>query len=239
MTEHIRDKILRLLAKAEATPFEPEALAFAAKAQELITQYAIDVASLDAEEARRVGHSELLIEDPYASARFALLSAVALPSRCQAVWSRYDGLAHLFGTDHDRSHVELLYTSLLLQATNAMTARGSVVDANGRNRTRSYRQAFLVGYAGEVGRRLHTASEAVVADAAPGVHPVLATSEREVDEELRRRFPHLRTHRPSVSSGAGLREGLDAGRRADLGTPRFRPDGHRGSLRPRGNDRHR
>lgn len=230
MTDQMLDKIQRLLAKAHATTYEAEAMAFTAKAQELMTQYAIDAAMLGAEDVSRVGHSELSIEDPYASARFTMLSAVANANRCQAVWSRHDSVASLFGTDHDRSHVELLYTSLLLQATNTMTARGSVVDARGRNRTRSFRQAFLVGYANEIGRRLAEANASVIERAEPGVHPVLASVEDEVDDELRKRFPHLRMHRPSVSSGAGLTAGLDAGRTADIGRPTVSRRSHRRSL---------
>lgn len=228
---HIRDKILRLLAKAQATPYEAEALAFAAKAQELMTQYAVDVA-LDETggSGRPVSASELLIEDPYASARFSLLSAVASANRCQAIWNKQTGISHVVGADHDRAHVELLYTSLLLQATNAMTSHGSVVDATGRSRTRSFRQAFLVGYAGEVGRRLAAANQAVLDEAEPGVHPVLASSEQQVADEVRRRFPRLRSHRPSISSGAGLSAGHDAGRRADLGSPSVDDSGGRRPL---------
>ncbi|MDG2114039.1 MAG: hypothetical protein P8N02_15665 [Actinomycetota bacterium] len=192
-----------------------------------MTQYAIDVAMLDEADASRVGSGDIHIGDPYSSARYSLLAAVAHASRCEAVWSRHTGIATLFGTDHDRANVELLYTSLLLQATNTMTTRGSVVDAGGRNRTRSFRQSFLVGYAGEVGRRLSAANQKVVDDAEPGVHPVLASMMDEVDQAMREAFPRLRSHRPSVSSGAGLSAGLDAGRRADIGTPRFGNQGPR------------
>ena len=222
MSDHIRDKILRLLAKAQATDYEAEALAFAAKAQELMTQYAIDVALSDERHrSSSIGSTEIPVEDPYASARFSLMSAVAVPNRCRAIWDKRSGVAHLIGTDHDRAHVSMLYTSLLLQATSAMTAHGTVIDASGRNRTRSYRQAFLIGYAGEVRGRLEEATAAVIGEAVPGVLPVLASSEADVEEEMRRRFPRLRTHRPSVSSGTGLTDGATAGQRADLGTASF------------------
>ena len=220
MTDHIRDKIHRLLAKAEATPYEAEAMAFAAKAQALMTRYAIDVAQLDPEEARRVGTTELAIGDPYASARFSLLGAICAANRCQSVWSRRDGTCSIFGTDHDRAHVELLFTSLLLQATTAMAAHGSQHDAAGRNRTRAFRQSFLVGYAAEIARRLAEADEEVTVEATPGVQVVLASAHDEIEAEIRRRFPHVRAHRPSVSSGRGLGAGRDAGASADLGHSR-------------------
>ncbi len=222
MTSDILDKIRRLTAKAEATPYEAEAMAFAAKAQALMTQHAIDAAMLDAGDAVRVATTEIEIGDPYASARFSLLGAVAASNRCRAVWNKHDGLATIIGTDTDRAHVELLYTSLLLQATMVMAKEGSKVDAFGRNRTRSFRQAFLIGFAHEVGRRLHDADREVLQQAAPGVHPVLASMDREVDDEMRRRFPHLHNHRPSISSGAGLSAGAAAGRSADIGSPTVR-----------------
>ena len=227
MTNDILEKIRRLSAKAQATPYEAEAMAFAAKAQALMTQYAIDAAMLGEEDISRVGRGDIDIGDPYASARFSLLSAVARSNRCRAIWSAEGRIASVFGTDHDRSNVDLLYTSLLVQATAVMTAEGSVVDALGRNRTRSFRQAFLVGYAAEVSRRLEAADQEVVDAAEPGVHPVLASMAHEVDGAVREEFPFLRSHRPSVSSGAGLSAGRDAGRRADVGTPRMPPSQRR------------
>ncbi len=223
MTSDILDKIRRLTAKAEATPYEAEAMAFAAKAQALMTQHAIDAAMLDVGDAARVATTEIELGDPYASARFSLLGAIARANRCRAVWDKRAGLVTLVGTDVDRANIELLYTSLLLQATTVMTAEGSKVDAFGRNRTRSFRQAFLIGYADEVGRRLHKADREIVEQQSdPGVHPVLASVDAEVDTEMRRLFPYLGAHRPSISSGAGLDAGLAAGRTADIGAPTVR-----------------
>lgn len=54
----------------------------------------------------------------------------------------------------DLDAVELLFTSLLVQATTAMLAAGSRQDAHGRSRTRSFRQSFLAAYAQRIGERL-------------------------------------------------------------------------------------
>ena len=229
MTSDVRDRILRLLAKAQASPYEAEAIAFAAKAQELMTRYAVDVAADAAGTTQStIDSSELVIDDPYASARFSLLSAVAHASRCQAIWDRRGGIAHLVGGDRDRAHVELVYTSLLLQATSAMNEHGSVVDDIGRNRTRSFRQAFLVGYAREVSARLTAATESVLDQADASVLPVLATDADRVDAEVRRRFPSIRSHRPSVSSAGGWAAGHAAGKHADLGGPTVPRSTHKG-----------
>lgn len=194
-----------------------------------MTRYAIDVDA--ASGATRVGHSVLTMEAPYASPKFTLLSQIALANRCQAIWNRHEGHCHLFGIERDRGHVELLYVSLLLQATSAMTARGSVVDEWGRNRTRAFRQSFLVGYAAEVGARLAEATERVVQQSGPGTALVLAARDEEVDAQVASMFPKLRNHRPSVSSGEGIAAGQQAATSADLGAPRAGA-AHRGGSLP-------
>ena len=118
----ILHRVTALLAKAESTTYPDEAEALTGKAQELMTRHAIDVAAVEAERGggartsgRRVG-----IDDPYARARVTLLSEVARANRCRAVWSRGLGFATVFGDEGDLDAVEVLYTSLLVQATRAM-----------------------------------------------------------------------------------------------------------------------
>ena len=83
------DDVRALLAKAEASTFAEEAEAFSSKAQELMARYAIERAMLEG----LVGDgdpvtTEIRIPDPYASAKFALLSAVSQPNRCRALYDR-------------------------------------------------------------------------------------------------------------------------------------------------------
>ncbi len=217
MPTDVLDTVRRLLAKAAATPYEAEAMAFAAKAQALMTRHAIDDALLDAGPQDDIGVTQLAMADPYASARFSLLSAVAAANRCRAVYEPGLRAATLVGRELDRQHTELTFTSLLLQATGAMVRHGSVTDRRGVNRTRAFRHSFLVGYASEVGRRLDETNNDVVQAAEPGVLPVLSSLEDRVDLVTDDHFPHLRRRRPSVSSGRGLDAGIDAGRRADIG----------------------
>src|SRR5438552_3000516 len=66
----------------------------------------------------------------------------------------------------DLDAVELLFTSLLVQANAAMIRAGGKKDEYGRSRTRSFRQSFLVPYAIRIGERLaeatgHAEQEAV------------------------------------------------------------------------------
>ncbi|HEX6417640.1 MAG TPA: DUF2786 domain-containing protein [Acidimicrobiales bacterium] len=213
-------KVTSLLAKAESTSFPDEAEALTAKAQELMTRHAISRAQLDARRgggapaaARRIG-----IDDPYAGARYLLLSAVADANRCRAVWTRQWGFSTVFGDEGDLDTVELLYTSLLVQATRAMVAEPRPRSSSPAD-TRSFRQSFLVAFAQRVGERLARATEAVTADEArrsTALVPLLDARRQAADEALRRAFPEVRTSRLSARNAHGWHAGTRAADRAQL-----------------------
>src|ERR687897_569008 len=175
----ILHRVAALPAKAESTTFPDEAEALTAKAQELVTRHAIDMATVDAERGRgpEVAGRRIGIDDPYARARVTLLSEVAMANRCRAVWSQAFGFATVFGDEGDLDAVEMLFTSLLVQATRAMVVerppdrrpdrrgRPGVGSAGSGSATRSFRQSFLVAYAHCIGDRLRHASEAAAAEA--------------------------------------------------------------------------
>ena len=145
--------------------------------------------------ARRIG-----VDHPYENEKAALLDAVAGANRCYAVWSPELGFATVFGFDSDIDAVDLLHTSLLVQANRAMSAAepsgGQAGGKAGRARLKTFRQSFLVGFAVRIGERLAQASEAAVTDAArpaPGAAtdllPVLAARDTQVRETMHRIFP--------------------------------------------------
>jgi hypothetical protein len=213
-------RIRALLAKAEATTFEDEADAFTAKAQELLTRYAIDEALLQT--PGTVGEPSLrriLLDDPYASAKAQLVATVAHANGCRAVYSSDVAWVTVFGYDRDLDAVELLVASLLTQATRAMVRFGSQVDAAGRPRTRSFRRAFLLGFAARIGVRLRGAAQRTrdaTGDGSAGLLPVLARREERVEAAQRAVFPELRTIRTTASNAAGWRAGEAAAELASL-----------------------
>jgi hypothetical protein len=225
----ILHRVTGLLAKAESTTYPDEAEALTAKAQELMTRHAIDVAALDSERARGAAASgrRIGIDDPYARARVTLLSEVARANRCRAVWSRGLGFATVFGHEGDLDAVELLYTSLLVQATRAMVAArppgsGSRGLAPSGSATRSFRQSFLVAYAQRIGDRLREVAEATAAehaaDRADSLLPVLARRADAAEAAAAAAFPNLRTFSTSGRDAEGWTAGRQAADRADLGT---------------------
>ena len=218
------ERVRALLAKAESTSFPEEAEALSAKAQDLMARHAIDRALLDTTTGRvKVLQRSFTIERPYVGPKQALLGAVAAANRCQAVGvgPTSAAQAEVFGSEDDLEATELLFTSLLVQATTAMLAEGSRVTAFGESRTRSFRHAFLMAYAVQIGSRLRETVDAAVEASGHGTDlvPVFDRHRDEVDRAMRDAFPHLRSRSTRVSNGEGVRAGRAAAARADLGQP--------------------
>ncbi|GAB2956201.1 DUF2786 domain-containing protein [Streptomyces pseudoechinosporeus] len=209
-------RIRALLAKAEATGFPEEAEALTGKAQELMARHSIDEALLaahapaaDAPGACRIG-----IDPPYETAKATLLDAVAAANRCRAVWNEPLGFSTVVGFEPDLEAVELLHTSLLVQATAAMTKAEAAARASGRRRTKTFRQSFLAAYAHRIATRLTSATETQVT---PDLLPVLATREAAVSDRTDRMFPETTMTRVrGVNDAAGWTQGAEAADRAQV-----------------------
>jgi hypothetical protein len=220
-------RIRALLAKAESTDFPDEAESLTAKAQELMTRHAIDVALLEAGPSPTAGSavetSRVHVQDPYVRAKMQLLAAVAEANDVRVVWYANLGIANLVGARADVAAVELLFTSLLLQVAHALSA------AEGPPRrasaSRSFRRAFLLGYAHRIGERLQTARRSATAEAAAehdvDLLPVLRSRQAAVEQRVAELFPRVRATRSrgSVDAG-GWFAGRAAAERADVGDRR-------------------
>ncbi|MCC3779970.1 DUF2786 domain-containing protein [Streptomyces sp. UNOB3_S3] len=225
-------RVRALLAKAESTLFPEEAEALSAKAQELMARHSIDEALLAAGAAAAgdgPGACRIGVEGPYESAKALLLDAVAAANHCQAVWSSEYGFSTVVGFDADLELVELLYTSLLVQATTAMgraaddlprslKGTGGTPTARGRSRrTRDFRESFLIAYAGRIGDRLSSAVRDVAAEETrPEVLPVLAARDVAVGETAGRLFPETTSHRLKGRDAEGWARGTEAADAARL-----------------------
>jgi hypothetical protein len=221
--DRMLSRIRALLAKAEATGFPEEAEALSAKAQELMARHSIGEALLAAREhdANTPGACRIGVDPPYETAKAVLLDAVAGANRCQAVWKEPLGFSTVVGFEPDLEAVELLYTSLLVQATTAMTKAEAAQRAGGRRRTKTFRQSFLAAYAHRMGDRLAAVAEEQTAvegeGARAGLLPVLAARDVAVREQVTRLFPETVTTRVrGVSDAAGWQEGVAAADRAQV-----------------------
>jgi hypothetical protein len=218
-------KVRALLAKAESTSFDAEAEALTAKAQQLMARHAIDDAiarTAGGPRGEKPAARRFAVDDPYASAKSRLLSAVAATNGGRSVW--YEGFAMMtvVAFEADLDAIDTLFTSLLVQGTRAMLAKGKVVDGRGRSRTRSFRQSFLLAFADRIHERLAEAAAAARHQAeeelSASVLPVLASRDREVDDAVDAMFPHTRRMRGTrITSEAGWIAGRTAAELASLG----------------------
>ncbi len=237
-----------LLAKAEATQFPEEAEAFVAKATELMSRYAIDEATLWAADGREQTPSErrIVVARPYTAQKGLLVHQVGRVFGCRTVRlgsvpGATTETVHVFGFESDLVLVETLVTSLLVQMITAMSAHESGLGRVGSTGadTAGWRRSFIMGFIDRVGTRLqdehHRAIRKETADSrsrqsgagtagtpSPSLSPclsiVLADRERDVEQAMRREYPHIRSASVgSGSSSSGRRAGQDAGSRADIG----------------------
>lgn len=228
---HGDDRALRrirgLLTKAESTDFPDEAESLTAKAQELMTRYAIDTALLDAGPSPTVGSPvetrRVHVQDPYVRAKMQLLASVAEANDVRVVWYSSLGIANLVGVRADVSAVELLFTSLLLQVSNALSAAERPLGLP--SASRSFRRSFLLGYSHRIGERLQTSRRSATAEAAAehdvDLLPVLRSRQVAVEDRVAELFPRVRATRSRASVDAGgWFAGRAAAERADVGVRR-------------------
>lgn len=211
--DKILGRIRGLLAKAESTEFQPEAESLFAKAQELMTRYSIDHAVLEGVDPAGRGEQpmqrRLLIHDPYAKGKSALLAQVARANRCQSIWFADAGFSSVVGFPTDLALTDLLFTSLVTQCSTAMQVASREV-----RQPRAFRESFTLAFAIRIGERLEAAAEAGVAEAVAArgddLLPVLASRAEQVEEAFEAAFPRRRSSNFRISDGRGW----DAGRAA-------------------------
>lgn len=227
-------KIRALLDKAESTAaeFPDEAEALMTKAIDLMERYRIseamvaDAAPLQ-DRGKIVEVSIAAGSGPYVNARVALAGAIARNnSVVLLIQTSFRGKTILLnGYETDVAMAEMLYTSLLLQATRSMDSPETLAQKPSGIHGTAFKRAFLLSFADRIEQRLKEAS-AVVADAYEGggrsVALVLADRSKDVQDYIFNRYGKLRSARPSspASSHAGMKAGIDAADAADLSTNR-------------------
>lgn len=191
--EKMLTRVRALLAKAEASEYPDEAEALSAKAQALMVRHSLREAVADHDRGRVVvaAARRIWIDNPYVAAKVALVQAVAQANRCRTVWIKDLGCVVTVGSETDLDLVELLATSLLVQASRAMLVAGRHHDVRGQTRTKSFRLSFLVAYAARIAERLSAASSSATAELQRDARllPVLAARNRAADETFTRMFP--------------------------------------------------
>ena len=217
-------KVRALLAKAESTEFAEEADSLTEKAQQLMTRYSIDAAMVDASATFHDGPEgrRIHIDAPYADAKGSLLGAVASANRCRVVIDATYGFANIFGFATDLALVDVLFTSLLAQATLALVAAGRSSSQRGSTTSKSFRRSFLLAYAGRIRERLQDAAAASTkqaeSDFGSSMLPVLVRRKTDVEAMVTSVFPKTTAVRRRISNEGGWIAGREAADRASLDT---------------------
>jgi hypothetical protein len=228
-------KIAALLRKAEGTDNAQEAETFFAKAQELMTKWAIDDAELAAHQgdkaSEKIIRKQVILQMAFYLEDAQVLQAAAIPNQCRVLVTgdkktalrgpgRGERIAILVGFESDVARVEMLYASLTIQMARAMQndIQEVGVEYMERAEKKRYRISYRLGFASGLMERLKKAKEETVAQGAPGTDLVLADRMTQVDRWLG----------PTKARKGGRRNldwnaidsGTAAARRADLGQPR-------------------
>lgn len=233
-------KIRALLAHAESTNSEHEAQAMNDKAAELMAKYGIEQAVLAAgkPEANRVADLVIRADDPFGRTKALALQWIAKPLRVKAILiqkrdpnrrKRLIFETQLYGMEADLRLVEMLYTSLLVQAMQLVKiqkpwgVRGDQLAA--------YRRSWMIGFFTEVANRIKVreqealerrARDEAAYTVAPGPKAELVLADRDALVARAFELAHPETKKVGVTVGAvdGYVDGQRAGRQADIGGTR-------------------
>ncbi len=140
------------------------------------------------------------------------------------MWTKNIGFCTVIGFDADLDAVEALFTSLLVQATSAMTRAGRIEQAGGRARSKTFRQSFLAAYAFRIGERLAEITEEQTQAARSEIGddrllPVLASRQQDVEDRFAELFPTVTRGRSiRVGDHMGWASGRGAADQATFGT---------------------
>lgn len=221
-------RIRKLLAKAEDPGVtEAEADAFNTKAAELIARYGIDQAMLaaDHETGDKIDQVRIRTDNPYSHDKAQLLSRIARPLRCRVVFhtsGKSVPAVSVVGFASDLQRVQLLYTSLLMQATSQLaTVRPGGNWSYGPS-VAAYRRTWLAGFSAAVHTRLvqaeRQATQEHTSPTESGKSTALVLRDRNtlVEDAFNTAFPDLTAGRRRRLSGMGYRDGSQAGQHANL-----------------------
>jgi len=190
------------------------------KAISLMARHGIEEAMLSARHHRDEVPVQRRVDlpRPYPQDKAALLNAITQALGARAI--RFTGQEPhmiLVGFDSDLDRVELLYTSLLIQAFAELARTPLPHDTN----RVSFTKSWLAGFATVVGSRIEDAEARArgeyAAENGVGTEIVVRDRSQRVESTYAQLFPQRRTTRRSVGSGVGYLRGRDAGQRADIG----------------------
>ena len=205
------------------------------KAISLMVTHGIDEAMVAAAAHKREEPEQrtFQVPNPYRVDKQLLLQYAAEGLGCKTVRLRNSATVHIVGFPSDLDRVEMLWTSLLLQAFGeaAQTSGPTISPAWGwltgaeKGRARvSYTKSFLSGFSVVIGRRLHEATARARQDYETSHHVstalVVVDRAKQVQSTFAAAHPRVRASGRQISNGIAYGRGGEAGQRADIGATR-------------------
>lgn len=203
------------------------------RAMELMAAYGVTEMMLTArrgQDTDTIIKKKIPISDPYSYEKMLLANAIGNAFNCRSTYQNYRNIVSsitFIGFRSDIERIELIYTSLLLQAVNGVRKERPYSYATA-SETRQYRKAWLVGFGERVGTRLwrkerearakYDAEHADDSDGEPGTALVLVSRKDQVSAAYEEIWGDLKSKKSRRQVDAyAKRDGRIAGDKADLG----------------------
>ena len=230
-TEARAEKIRKLIAKAESTNSEHEAQALFAKAEELMTQWAISDAMLQSvgkQAKEEVTTERVHFTSTYWTADMLLAARIGTPNNVKLLQNKQAKYIVLIGFPSDIANVVNLWQLLRIQSTRFAQQELTKDEAYpymSKMDKFVWRRSFREGFADRVGTRLREQRERTETDEAKkhgsGMELVLVDRKTQVDQFFNNlsKSPARATRQRHDWNGSAA--GRRAGDRADLGNRRM------------------
>ncbi len=199
-----------------------------AQAMRLMADYGINEAMASARDQIRekIVSKRILLGNPYSYDKSSLLDYLSHELNCTLV-NHFSGATYIsatvMGYESDVARLEMLYTSLLLQALRQLKNVRPPWSYSTPAETRKYRQNWFHGFNVRVALRVRENEQAATRKfddehaGGTGTALVLADRKTHVEAFKDQTFPDLADFRPRSRDGEGATEGARAGNRADIG----------------------
>jgi hypothetical protein len=229
-------RIQALLAKAERTDSTHEAEALFAKAQHLMTVYAIEEIEIHGDKGshEKIVTEELNFNTPN-TAWHILFLHVGEANNVSSIksWSRQGGRNKgdqriVVGRPSDIAFTKMLYASLMMHCERQLSIAREV--SKSLYGGKAYGQSFRMGYVRRIKERLEEAKRSATEEAMPGTALVLYDRLNESKATLEANFK-VRTTSVVISHGDGYATGKRAANSADLSGGRNNLDYDRKAIR--------
>lgn len=222
------DKVQKLLNKAQGASTEEEASAFFAKAEELMTKWAIDDAMLRASgklEKEEIETRRVKIASTYFNVDIQLLHGITRVQDCRLLQNKQGRYAIVIGFPSDIDNVLTMYN--LLQIQSARFARESFKTEGIAGTPMDeyvWRRSFRGGFASRISERLREqkvkSTTAAGKQHGSGMELVLVDKKAQVDDFYRQMGSSPARSSRSRHDVHGEMSGRKAGDRADVGNKR-------------------